>query len=229
MNILKVEGLKKYYGKEPNIIKAVDDINFTVEKGRFISIVGSSGSGKSTLLHLIGGLDKPTSGRIFVEDNDITSMEKEDLTIFRRRKIGFVFQAYNLVPVLNVWENITLPMGFDGRSANEDEIKELMEDLNIYDKKQALPSELSGGQQQRVAIARALAIKPSIILADEPTGNLDSKNRDEVMRLLKKSVEKHNQTIIMITHDDKNALVSDEIITIEDGQIVKYGGSKKNE
>lgn len=224
MGILKVVSLKKYYGIGPNIIRAVDDINFEVEKGEFITIVGSSGCGKSTLLHLLGGLDKPTSGKVYIEDNDISLLGEEKLAVFRRRKIGFIFQAYNLIPVLNVWENIVLPMGFDGKKVNDDEVRELMEDLDIYDKRQALPNELSGGQQQRVAIARALAIKPSIILADEPTGNLDSKNRNEVMQLLKQSVIKYNQTLVMITHDNRNTLMSDRILTMEDGHITNAGG-----
>ena len=219
MKILETKSLKKYYGKGENLVKAVDDINLSVEEGEFLMIVGTSGSGKSTLLHMLGGLNRPTSGNVLIESNDIFSMNDEKLAVFRRRKIGFIFQAYNLVPVLNAWENVTLPIGLDGKTVDENYINELMKTLNIYRKKNSLPNTMSGGQQQRVAIARALASKPSIILADEPTGNLDSKTALEVMSLLKMSVKKYHQTLIMITHDDKIAQMGDRIIRIEDGKI----------
>jgi putative ABC transport system ATP-binding protein len=200
--------------------KEVDqEISFSVEEGEFVAIVGTSGSGKSTLLHLIGGLDRPTAGAVVIEGRDIFRMNDEELAIFRRRKIGFVFQAYNLVPVLNVWENVTLPLGLDGIEPDEGYIRELMDTLNIHQKKDCLPNVLSGGQQQRVAIARALSTKPSIILADEPTGNLDSKTGEEMMALLKKSVMKYHQTLIVITHDEKIAQVADRVIRIEDGRV----------
>lgn len=219
MKVLEIKSLKKYYGEGESLVKAVDDINLSVEEGEFVAVVGSSGSGKSTFLHMVGGLDRPTSGKVFIENNDIFSMNDEKLAVFRRRKIGFVFQSYNLVPVLNVWENITLPIGLDNKEINDNYINELMETLDISNKKNSLPSAMSGGQQQRVAIARALASKPSIILADEPTGNLDSKKAQEVMSLLKMSVKKYNQTLIMITHDDKIAQMADRIVRIEDGKL----------
>ncbi|CAB1254565.1 bacitracin ABC efflux transporter (ATP-binding protein) [Clostridiaceae bacterium BL-3] len=219
MKVLETKSLKKYYGRGENLVKAVDDISFTVQEGEFIVIVGTSGSGKSTLLHMMGGLDRPTSGNVYIEGRDIFSMKEDDLAIFRRRNIGFVFQAFNLVPVLNVWENVTLPIGLDNKKVDENYIRELMETLNIYDKRNSLPNTLSGGQQQRTAICRALASKPSIMLADEPTGNLDSKTAQEVMSLLKMSVEKYNQTLVMITHDEKIAQMGDRIVGIEDGKI----------
>lgn len=219
MKILETNSLKKYYGKDENLVKAVDDVSLIVEEGEFVTIVGTSGSGKSTLLHMISGLDRPTSGKVLIDSKNIFSMDDEKLAVFRRRNIGFIFQAYNLIPVLNVWENVTLPIGLDGKDVDEKYVKELMETLNIYNKKNSLPSVLSGGQQQRVAIARALASRPSIILADEPTGNLDSKTAHEVMSLLKMSVKKYNQTLVMITHDDKIAQMADRIIRIEDGKI----------
>ncbi|KAA8666970.1 ABC transporter ATP-binding protein [Clostridium sp. HV4-5-A1G] len=219
MKVLETKSLKKYYGRGENLVKAVDDISFTVQEGEFIVIVGTSGSGKSTLLHMMGGLDRPTSGNVYIGGRDIFSMKENDLAIFRRRNIGFVFQAFNLVPVLNVWENVTLPIGLDNKKVDENYIRELMETLNIYDKRNSLPNTLSGGQQQRTAICRALAIKPSIMLADEPTGNLDSKTAQEVMSLLKMSVEKYNQTLVMITHDEKIAQMGDRIVGIEDGKI----------
>ncbi len=219
MKALETRDLKKYYGKEENIVKAVDGVTMKVEEGEFLSIIGTSGSGKSTLLHIIGGLDKPTSGDVFIDDRDIYSMNDENLSIFRRRKIGFIFQSYNLIPVLNVWENITLPIELDAKEIDKKFIKELMETLNIYDKKDVYPNQLSGGQQQRVAIARALATRPSIILADEPTGNLDSKTSLEVLNLLKHSVKKYHQTLIMITHNETLALMADRTIRIEDGCI----------
>lgn len=219
MKILETKSLKKHYGKDENLVKAVDDINLSVEEGEFVVIIGTSGSGKSTLLNMIGGLDRPTSGKVLIENNDIFSMDDERLAIFRRRRIGFIFQSYNLVPILNVWENVILPIGLDGKEVDEAYVRELMETLDIYHKKNSLPNAISGGQQQRTAIARALASKPSIILADEPTGNLDSKTAQEVMSLLKMSVKKYNQTLIMITHDDKIAQMGDRVIRIEDGKV----------
>lgn len=219
MEILKTVNLKKYYGKDENLVMALDDVSISIKEGEFVAIVGTSGSGKSTLLHLIGGLDTPMSGKVIIDGTDVYAMKDDELAIFRRRKIGFVFQAFNLIPVLNVWENITFPIGLDNKDVDKDYIKELMETINIYDKKDNLPNALSGGQQQRVAIARALATKPAIILADEPTGNLDSKTGQEVINLLKVSAKKYNQTLIMITHDDKIAQMADRIIRIEDGTI----------
>ncbi len=219
MKALETKNLEKYYGKKENTVKAVDGVNLKVEEGEFVSIVGTSGSGKSTLLHMIGGLDKPTNGEVFIDGKDIYSMNDENLSIFRRRKIGFIFQSYNLIPVLNVWENITLPIELDAKEIDKEFIKELMETLNIYDKKDVYPNQLSGGQQQRVAIARALATRPSIILADEPTGNLDSKTSLEVLNLLKHSVKKYHQTLVMITHDETLSLMADRIIRIEDGSV----------
>jgi putative ABC transport system ATP-binding protein len=224
MEILKTSELKKYYGKDENLVKALDNVNLNINEGEFTAIVGTSGSGKSTLLHLLGGLDRPTSGKVFIDGNDVYSMKDDKLAIFRRRKIGFIFQSYNLIPVLNVCENIVLPIGLDEKKVDEDYIKELMETLSIYDKKDMFTNALSGGQQQRVAIARALSTKPSIVLADEPTGNLDSKTGQEVMNLLKLSVKKYHQTLVMITHNDKIAQMADRVIRIEDGKIV--GGLK---
>ncbi len=224
MNILDTKSLKKHYGKGENLVKAVDGVDLSIEEGKFVAIVGSSGSGKSTLLHMMGGLDRPTEGKVYIDGKDIHSMNDESLAIFRRRKVGFVFQSYNLIPVLNVWENITLPIEFDLKIVDKEFIKELMKTLNIYDKKSALPNQLSGGQQQRVAIARALATRPAIILADEPTGNLDSKTSLEVVNLLKQSVRKYHQTLVMITHDEKLAQMADKIVRIEDGKI-KVGES----
>lgn len=224
MKILETQNLKKHYGKGESLVKAVDDISLSVEEGEFTMIVGTSGSGKSTLLHLLGGLDRPSSGKVYIGNNDIFSMNDEKLAVFRRRKIGFIFQSYNLIPALNVWENVTLPIGLDGKAVDEEYIKELMNTLNIYNKKNSLPNAMSGGQQQRAAIARALAPKPSIILADEPTGNLDSKTAAEVMALLKMSIKKYNQTLVMITHDDKIAQMADRVIRIEDGKVKKEVG-----
>lgn len=226
MNILKTEGLKKYYGKGEGLVKAVDGVDLSIEEGEFVAIVGTSGSGKSTLLHMLGGLDRPTEGKVFIEGNDIFSMKDDELAIFRRRKVGFIFQAYNLAPVLNVWENVTLPIGLDESNVDKKYVEELMKTLNIYDKINSLPNTLSGGQQQRTAIARALATRPSIIFADEPTGNLDSKTGDEVISLLKMSVKKYHQTLIMITHDDRIAQMADRIVRIEDGKILSKGGNK---
>ncbi|OFI01383.1 putative ABC transporter ATP-binding protein [Clostridium acetireducens DSM 10703] len=226
MEILKTKSLKKYYGAGESLVKALDSIDLSINEGEFTAIVGTSGSGKSTLLHLLGGLDRPTEGEVIIEGKSIFSMKDDELAIFRRRKIGFVFQSYNLIPVLNVWENIVLPIGLDNKKVDEDYVKELMETLNIYNKKDNLPNTLSGGQQQRVAIARALSTRPSIVLADEPTGNLDSKTGQEVMNLLKVSVKKYHQTLVMITHNEKIAQMADRIIRIEDGKLI---GGFKNE
>lgn len=225
MKILETKSLKKHYGKEANLVKAVDGVDLSIEEGEFTAIVGSSGSGKTTLLHMMGGLDRPTEGKVFIDGKDIHSMNDESLAIFRRRKVGFVFQSYNLIPVLNVWENITLPIEFDLKVIDNEFIVELMTTLNIIDKKNALPNQLSGGQQQRVAIARALATRPAIVLADEPTGNLDSKTSLEVINLLKQSVRKYHQTLVMITHDEKLAQMADRIVKIEDGKLINKGGA----
>lgn len=221
MKVLETEFLKKYYGKGENIVKALDGINLSIDEGEFVAIVGASGSGKSTLLHMLGGLDRPTEGKVYIDNKDIFSMNNDKLAIFRRRKIGFIFQSYNLIPVLNVWENITLPIGLDKKNIDEDYVKDLINTVGISEKIKALPNSLSGGQQQRVAIVRALSNKPSIIFADEPTGNLDSKTSAEVINLLKVSIKKYNQTLVMITHDDKIAQMADRIIRIVDGKILK--------
>lgn len=221
MSILQTINLKKYYGTEPNITRAVDDVNFSVEEGEFVAVVGTSGSGKSTLLHMIGGLDKPTSGTVIVRGDDLANKNDEELTIFRRRNIGFVFQNYNLVPILNVYENIVLPVELDGNKVDENFLNEIVGMLGLEDKLKSMPNNLSGGQQQRVAIARALISKPAIILADEPTGNLDSKTSADVLGLLKNSSTKFNQTIVMITHNNDIAQLADRIVRIEDGKIVK--------
>lgn len=220
MDILITKNLKKYYGKGENEVRALDGVNFTVENASFTAIVGTSGSGKSTLLHMLGGLDRPTSGSVTVDGKDIFSLKEEELTIFRRRKIGFVFQNYNLVPVLNVYENIVLPIELDGNKVDQEYVTEIIKTLGLEKKLKSLPNNLSGGQQQRVAIARALASKPAIILADEPTGNLDSKTSMDVMGLLKVTSEKFKQTIVMITHNEEIAQMADHIIRIEDGRIV---------
>ncbi|WP_028530544.1 ABC transporter ATP-binding protein [Paenibacillus sp. HW567] len=220
MPLLKMENLKKHYGKGTRTVKALDDVSLSVEKGEFVAIVGTSGSGKSTLLHMLGGLDRATEGKVYVDGNDIFTMSDEKLTIFRRRSVGFVFQSYNLVPILNVLENILLPLELDGGKIDQGYLDQVIRALGLQDKIHSLPSNLSGGQQQRVAIARALATKPSIILADEPTGNLDSKTSQEVLILLKQMSEKFNQTIVMITHNENIAQTADRIIRIEDGRIV---------
>lgn len=225
MNVLETVELVKHYGKEPNLVRALDGVNLKVEQGEFVAIVGTSGSGKSTLLHMLGGLDRATSGNVIVEGEDIFKLKEEALTIFRRRKIGFVFQSYNLVPVLNVYENIVLPLELDGNRVDTDFINRIMESLGITDKKNSLPGNLSGGQQQRVAIARALAAKPAIILADEPTGNLDSRTSMDVLGLLGVTGKQFNQTIVMITHNEEIAQLADRIVHIEDGRIV--GGDGK--
>lgn len=220
MEILKTIDLKKYYGSGDTIVKALDGVNFSVEDGEFVAIVGTSGSGKSTLLHMIGGLDRPTSGKVEVSGQSIFSLKEDELTIFRRRKIGFIFQSYNLVPVLNVYENIMLPIELDGNQVDQTHIDTIIRTLGLEGKINNLPNQLSGGQQQRVAIARALASKPAIILADEPTGNLDSKTSLDVMGLLKVTSDKFKQTMVMITHNEEIAQMSDRIIRIEDGRIV---------
>lgn len=223
MRVLRTENLKKYYGTGENQVKALDGVNLEVERGEFLAIVGSSGSGKSTLLHMLGGLDRPTSGKVFVDDKDISKLKEDALCVFRRRKIGFVFQSYNLVPVLNVYENIVLPIELDGNSVDEDYVNRVIGVLGLKGKLNNLPNQLSGGQQQRVAIARALAAKPSILLADEPTGNLDSRTSQDVLGLLKVTGEKFGQTIVMITHNEEIAQLADRIIRIEDGKITKGG------
>ena len=223
MTILKTKNLRKTYGTGDTQVHALDGVDFKVEEGEFVSIVGTSGSGKSTLLHMLGGLDRPSSGQVYVGGKDIFSLKEEELTIFRRRKIGFVFQSYNLVPVLNVYENIVLPIDLDGGKPEKEYVEEIIKTLGLESKQNNLPNQLSGGQQQRVAIARALATKPAIILADEPTGNLDSKTSQDVLSLLKISSEKFSQTIVMITHNEEIAQLADRIIQIEDGKIIKRG------
>ena len=220
MHILQTQDLKKYYGAGDTQVKALDGVDLAVEQGEFVAIVGTSGSGKSTLLHMLGGLDRPTSGTVTVDGQEIFSLGEEALTIFRRRKIGFVFQAYNLVPVLSVRENIVLPIQLDGRAVDEAFVREVVATLGLEKKLQSLPSQLSGGQQQRVAIARALAAKPAILLADEPTGNLDSKTSQDVLGLMKVTGQKFGQTMVMITHNEEIAQMADRIVRIEDGRIV---------
>lgn len=220
MSILQVINLKKYYGQSSNITKALDGVTLSIEKGEFISIVGTSGSGKSTLLNMMGGLDNPTSGKVIIKGKELSTMTDEQLTIFRRRNIGFIFQNYNLVPLLNVYENIILPIGLDGETIDKDFINEIINMFSLEEKLYDMPSNLSGGQQQRVAIARALVTKPAIILADEPTGNLDSRTSSDVLSLLKVTSKKFNQTIVMITHNNEIAQLTDRIIRIEDGKIV---------
>ena len=223
MKVLRTINLKKYYGSGDNQVKALDGINLETERGEFVAIVGTSGSGKSTLLHMLGGLDRPTSGQIYVDDKDILELKNDALCIFRRRKIGFVFQSYNLVPVLNVYENIVLPIELDGNTVDKAYVDRIIDILGLRDKLLSLPSQLSGGQQQRVAIARALATKPAILLANEPTGTLDSKTSQDVLGLLKVTGEKFGQTIIMITHNEEIAQLADRIIRIEDGKILEGG------
>ena len=221
MEILKTENLRKTYGTGEAKVEALRGVNLTVNKGEFLSIVGTSGSGKSTLLHMLGGLDRPTEGKVIIDGKDIFSLKDEELTIFRRRKIGFIFQAFNLLPVMSVYENIVLPIELDGEKPNQELINEIVNTLGLSEKLKAYPSQLSGGQQQRVAIARALASAPAIILADEPTGNLDSKTTQDVMGLLKVTSQKFSQTIVMITHNDEIAQLADRSIRIEDGMIVR--------
>ena len=221
MEILRVENLTKVYGKDSTKVVALDNVSFSVKKGEFVAIVGASGSGKSTLLHLIGGVDRPTSGKVYINDKDIFSMNDDKLAIFRRRQIGLIYQFYNLIPILDVEENISLPLELDGRSINRIDLNEMLILLGLERRRHHLPSQLSGGQQQRTSIGRALITKPSIILADEPTGNLDSKVSEEIVELLRKSNKELNQTIIMITHNLELAEIADRIIKIEDGKIVK--------
>lgn len=221
MEILKVDNLTKIYGKDSTRVVALDHISFSVEKGEFIAIVGASGSGKSTLLHLIGGVDRPTSGKVFIDGKDIFNFNDDKLAIFRRRQVGLIYQFYNLIPILNVEENITLPLSLDNREVDKEKLNDLLTLLGLQNRRNHLPNELSGGQQQRTSIGRALITNPTIILADEPTGNLDSKSSDEIVALLKKSNKEFNQTIIMITHNMEIAKVADRIIKIEDGKIVE--------
>ena len=221
MEILKVENLCKTYGSGENAVHALDNVSFSVEKGEFIAIIGPSGSGKSTLLHILGGVDKPSSGKVFMDGKDVYSQDDEQLAIFRRRQVGLIYQFYNLIPVLNVTENITLPVLMDGQQINDSRLKELISTLKLNGREEHLPNQLSGGQQQRVSIGRALMNAPAVVLADEPTGNLDSKNSQEIVDLLKLSNEKYNQTLIIITHDENIALQADRIIAIDDGKITR--------
>lgn len=219
--ILRTEHLCKFYGTGENEVRAVDDVSIAVERGEFVAVVGKSGSGKSTLLHMMGGLDYPTSGKVYVGGMELFSLREDDLAVFRRRKMGFVFQAFNLVASVNVWENIVLPVGLDGRKVNTAFVKDIVSTLGLDSKIHNLPNTLSGGQQQRVAIARALASRPDIVFADEPTGNLDSKTSDEVIGLMKMSAQKYGQTLVMITHDEDIAQLADRIVVIEDGKVGK--------
>ena len=221
MEILKVDNLTKVYGKDSNTVVALNNINFKVEKGEFVAIVGASGSGKSTLLHILGGVDRPTSGKVYVEGEDVYNLNETNLAIFRRRQVGLIYQFYNLIPILNITENMTLPILLDGKKVDEDYLNELLDILDLKNRVNHLPNELSGGQQQRVSIGSALMNLPSILLADEPTGNLDSKSSKEIIELLKLSNKKYHQTIIMITHDQSLALNADRIITLKDGKIIK--------
>ena len=221
MEILKVEHLSKHYGSGENLVKAVDDVSFSVEKGEFLAIIGPSGSGKSTLLHILGGVDRPSSGKVFVDGQDVYAQNDEALAVFRRRQVGLIYQFYNLIPVLTAEENMTLPVLLDGRSVNEERLEELLETLSLQNRRKALPNQLSGGQQQRVSIGRALMNAPAVVLADEPTGNLDSKNSQEIVSLLKYSNRHYGQTLIVITHDESIALQADRILAIEDGKIVR--------
>lgn len=223
MNILSVRNLKKYYNTGENTVKALDGIDLDICKGEFLAVVGTSGSGKSTLLHMLGGLDNPTSGEIIIDGRNISGLSRDELTVYRRRKIGFVFQNYNLLPLMNVYEYIVLPIKLDGIKPDDDYVEEILKLLKLEDKKYFMPNQLSGGQQQRVALARALAIKPAIILADEPTGNLDSRTSQDVLGLIKISSQNLAQTIVMITHNEEIAQMADRIIRIEDGKIVKGG------
>lgn len=221
MEILRTENLKKYFVGKEYTVKAVDNVNLSINKGEFIAIIGASGSGKTTLLNLLGGLERPTEGKVIINKTDMFNMNENKRTIFRRRNIGFIFQSFNLVPIINTWENIILPIELDGRKVDENYVNKLMKTLKLENRKDHLPNALSGGQKQRVAIARALASNPSIILADEPTGNLDSENSEEVVHLLKKTIKEYNQTLILITHDEKIAQEADRIVKIKDGQIVE--------
>ena len=221
MEILKVEHLSKFYGQGENEVRALDDVSFSVVKGQFVAIIGPSGSGKSTLLHILGGVDRPTSGKVWLEGQDVFAQNEEQLAIFRRRQVGLIYQFYNLIPVLDVTENITLPVLLDGRKVNRERLQKLLETLNLTDRAHHLPNQLSGGQQQRVSIGRALMNAPAVVLADEPTGNLDSKNSQEIVELLKKSNRDYGQTLIVITHDESIALQADRILAIEDGRIIR--------
>ncbi|HOO61823.1 MAG TPA: ABC transporter ATP-binding protein [Bacillota bacterium] len=221
MEILRVEDLCKVYGKGDNEVRALDHVSFSVEKGEFIAIIGPSGSGKSTLLHMLGGVDKPTSGHVYVDGIDVYKQDDEQLAIFRRRQVGLIYQFYNLIPVMNVIENMTMPVLMDGRKVNEEHLQDLLSVLKLNGREKHLPNQLSGGQQQRVSIGRALMNSPAVVLADEPTGNLDSKNSQEIIELIKMSNEKYHQTVIMITHDEQIALQADRVISIEDGKIAK--------
>ncbi|MEG6614789.1 ABC transporter ATP-binding protein [Pseudoclostridium thermosuccinogenes] len=227
MSILSAKRLKKYYGKEPNIVRALDSVDISVDAGEFVAVVGMSGSGKSTLLHMLGGLDKPTEGEVVVDGHELSKMSDEQLAVFRRRNVGFVFQNYNLVPILSVYENIVLPIELDGNKVDKTYIDEIIDTFGLSEKRNSLPNMLSGGQQQRVAIARALATKPSILLADEPTGNLDSKTSQDVLGVLKMTSAKFHQTMIMITHNEHIAQLADRIIHISDGKIIREGRGKK--
>ena len=227
MEVLKAVNLTKIYGKGENQVRALDGVSLSVEQGQFAAVVGTSGSGKSTLLHMLGGLDRPDEGKVYVDGKDIFSLKEEALTIFRRRKIGFVFQSYNLVPVLSVYENVALPVELDGKKADRAFIEEILDTLGILQKARSLPGQLSGGQQQRAAIARALASRPSILLCDEPTGNLDSRTSQDVLGLLKLSGQKFGQTIVMITHNEEIAQMADRIIRIEDGRILSFRGRRE--
>ena len=230
MELLKIENLTKIYGSGENEVRALDNVSFSVEKGEFLAIIGPSGSGKSTLLHILGGVDRPTSGKVWLDGQDVYAQDEEQLAIFRRRQVGLIYQFYNLIPVLNVVENMTLPVLMDGRKVNEERLEELLDTLGLKDRTSNLPNQLSGGQQQRVSIGRALMNAPSVVLADEPTGNLDSKNSQEIVELLRSSNLKYNQTLIVITHDESIALQADRIIAIKDGRITRderiRGGKK---
>ena len=221
MEILKVENLSKVYGLGEGEVRALDGVSFSVEKGQFLAIIGPSGSGKSTLLHILGGVDRPTSGKVFLEDQDVFAQDEDHLAIFRRRQVGLIYQFYNLIPVLNVTENITLPILLDGRKVDRNRLEELLRELNLTGREKHLPNQLSGGQQQRVSIGRALMNSPALLLADEPTGNLDSRNSQEIVSLLKKANRQYGQTLIIITHDESIALQADRIISLEDGRITK--------
>lgn len=218
--ILRTEHVSKYYGAGPNQVRAVSDVNISIGRGEFVAIVGKSGSGKSTLLHMMGGLDVPSSGRVFIKDRNLFSMKEDELAVFRRRRVGFVFQTFNLVSSINVWENIVLPLGLDGKRADEEFVRDVISTLGLEDKTHSLPDTLSGGQKQRAAIARALAAKPDLVLADEPTGNLDSRTSDEVVALLRLCAGKYGQTLVIVTHDEEIAQAADRILVVEDGKVV---------
>ena len=226
MEILKVEGLSKYYGKDENMLKALDTVSFSIKQGEFVAIIGASGSGKSTLLHMLGGVDRPSQGKVYIKGQDIYSLNENDLAIFRRKEIGLIYQFYNLIPVLNVKENITLPILLDNKKIEDDKVNTLIDQLGLDTRLEHLPNQLSGGQQQRVSIARALINDPALVLADEPTGNLDSKNSQEIIKLLQKCNTVFNQTVIIITHDPQIAAIANRVITIKDGKIESDQGAK---